>query len=204
SLDAQDGPWSRLGPSGGTAHCLAVSPGSDPIVYAGTDDGVYRGDRGGASWTRANAGIEGLHVQSIAIDPVHPSTLYAGTTTPLGVPSAGIFKSEDGGAHWSAINVGLVDPVTGISPVDVASIAIDPTSSSTLVIGTLFSEVYKSTDGGTSWSPKTLGGVTAGIVITDVRYDPFTPTTLYAASNLGLVASVDSGDDWMFVGNAGV
>jgi hypothetical protein len=185
-------------------YCLAVSSGTLPVVYAGTDDGVYRGTRGGASWTPANAGIEGLRVQSIAIDPVHPSTLYAGTTTPLGVPSVGIFKSEDGGASWSAINVGLVDPITGVEPVDVAAIAIDPTNPSTLVIGTVFSEIYKSTDGGASWSPQTFGGVSAGIAITDVRYDPFSPATVYAASNLGLIASVDSGDDWMFVGNAGV
>jgi hypothetical protein len=204
SLPAQDGHWTRTGPNAGTVYCLAVSPGATPVLFAGTDDGVYRGERGGASWTRANSGIEGLRVQAIAIDPSHPSTLYAGTVTPLGVPSAGMFKSVDGGASWSAIDVGLVDPLTGISPVDVASIAIDPTSPSTLVVGTLFSEIFKSTDGGATWNPQTLGGANAGIVVTDVRYDPFDPTTLYAASSLGLIASVDSGDDWMFVGNAGV
>ncbi len=175
-LPAQDGVWSVAGPAGGTAYCLAEDPTSD-VLYAGTDDGVLAGRRDGESWSRANAGIDGLRVQSIAIDPVHPKTLYAGVVTADGVPSAGIFKSEDAGGHWAAIDDGLVDPTTGVSPLDVSAIAVDPTNASVLVIGTRFSEIFRSIDGGATWTPQTSSGfvqglVTDGAALRPVRREP--------------------------------
>ena len=43
-----------------------------------------------------------VHITSLAIDPLTPSILYAGT-------DGGVFKSTDGGGSWRAINAGLVD-----------------------------------------------------------------------------------------------
>ena len=52
------------------------------------------------SWTSTN-GPNGGPIGALAIDPVTPATLYAGTD------SNGVFKSTNGGASWSAVNTGL-------------------------------------------------------------------------------------------------
>ena len=53
-----------------------------------------------------------------------------------------IYKSTDGGANWFALN-------TGLPNIRVDALAIDPSTPTTLYVGT-DSGVYKSTDGGTS------------------------------------------------------
>jgi hypothetical protein len=60
-------------------------------------------DDGGADWVPINTGLEQLTgltdliVATLAIDPLVPATLYAGT-------DGGVFQSIDGGAHWLALN----------------------------------------------------------------------------------------------------
>src|SRR5512138_2713291 len=85
----QSGTWLFGGPQGGTVYCLTADPSHAATLYAGTDHGVYKSDDAGASWKASNAGLEVYRVQTIAVDPVTPSTLFAGTITPDGVESVG-------------------------------------------------------------------------------------------------------------------
>src|SRR5215471_12729900 len=135
----QGGVWTSGGPIGGNVYCLVTDPSHPGTLYAGTDRGIYKSDDGGTTWRASNSGISSYRVQTIAIDPVTPTTLYAGTITPPGVASVGIFKSTDGGATWADDNVGLIDPLTGDSPVDVESLAFDPRHPGTIWAGTRFS-----------------------------------------------------------------
>src|SRR5688572_1798880 len=79
-------------------------------------------------WT--SAGLEGLNIFALAIDPVTPTTLYAGTLDPAGTGRGGVYKSTNGGASWTAINTGL-----GRFPA-VHALAIDPVTPTTLYAGT--------------------------------------------------------------------
>src|SRR5262245_10124989 len=88
-------------------------------------------------WT--SNGPEGGLIQVLAIDPVTPSILYAGTG------GSGIFKSTDSGENWSAANTGLSSPI-------VSAFAIDPATPTTVYAGTLGGGVFKSTDSGAHWS----------------------------------------------------
>jgi hypothetical protein len=69
------------------------------------------------------------HVESIVVDPVTPSTVYAGTTT-------GRFKSVDGGATWSAPTPGLTTWIT--------SLLVDPMTPAVLYAGIYDAGVFKS------------------------------------------------------------
>jgi len=93
---------------------MAIDPSNTDIVYAGgfggvaqTIGAVYRSTTAGAAWTRTDAGIEPTGstwvngIQSLAIDPDVPTTLYAGTTY------EGIFRTTNAGTTWSAINDGV-------------------------------------------------------------------------------------------------
>jgi hypothetical protein len=57
------------------------------------------------------------------IDPATPSTLHTATW------GGGVFKSTDSGGSWSAVN-------TGLTTLNVWSLALDPTTPSTLYSGT--------------------------------------------------------------------
>jgi hypothetical protein len=196
--------WSHRGPEGGNVYIVAADPGNPSTLYAGTERGVFKSSDGGASWTFASAGLPPTRVQAIAIDPVTTSTLYAATLTPNGVASVGMFKSTDSGATWSAIDVGIFDPVTGSGPVDFESIAIDPRNPSHLVAGSLFSELFRSVDGGTTWASVTFGGYSLGLQTSAIVFDPVNPAKVYAASSSGLLSSGDGGSTWAFAGNANV
>ena len=59
---------------------------------------MFKSTDGGANWSAGSIGSSTLVVQALAIDPVTPTMLYAGTD------SGGVFRSTDGGVNWRAAN----------------------------------------------------------------------------------------------------
>ena len=72
------------------------------------------------------------------IDRKNPRTLYAGTWH-------GIYKTTDAGERWQANPDGLYD-------LDVTALAIDPRDSMVLYAATDAAGVYRSADGGWTWT----------------------------------------------------
>ena len=67
---------------------------------------------------------------------------------------------------------------------NIAALALDPTTPTTLYAGTWEGGVFKTTDGGGSWRPVNTG-LPCGpppctVSVTALALDPTTPTTLYA------------------------
>ena len=69
SASGQEAAWTTNGPLGGSVYCLVPDPSHPSTLYAGTAEGVFRSDDGGASWRAASAGLPSARVQTIAIDP---------------------------------------------------------------------------------------------------------------------------------------
>ncbi len=133
------------------------------------------------SWTRYGPGSGSI--SSIVVDPLTPTTVYAGAI-------GGVFKSTDGGDSWSLASMDLYGR-------SIYSLAIDPLTPETLYAGSDFVEVYKSTDGGASWNP-TGDGITQKVYALAV--DPLTPTTLYAGTwEHGIFKSTNGGESWIRV-----
>ena len=79
-----------------------VDPTNGATVYVGTlDDGVYKSEDGGATWTPRNEGLLNLHVSAIVVSPTEPSNVY------VGIDNGGAFLSTDGGATWDRLHNGL-------------------------------------------------------------------------------------------------
>lgn len=107
--------WDETWPTGSPVRrdsilSLAIHPGNDSIVYAGTNlRGLYRTMDGGATWTQlveeddliTQATEDHAHVFSVVLNPQDPDEIY------LGEWHGGIYRSTDGGASWSRINTGL-------------------------------------------------------------------------------------------------
>ena len=178
--------WQRLASltTGTAVTAIVVTPGTSDIVYVAAG-GVLRSADRGATWTKVNSGLTGLStssaVETIALDPKKPSTLYAGTEN-------GMFQTLDGGAHWS-----LLKSSVGMSTI--FAIVVDPVAPSTIYVSTNGKGLCRTTDGGAHWTTLSKGprqGTIAGIAV-----DPLKHTTLYAAtSSDGIMKSLNSGTTW--------
>jgi uncharacterized repeat protein (TIGR02543 family) len=134
-----------------------------------------------------NTGLPHVYVWCLAIDPLTPTTLYAGTWI-VGT-QGGVFRSTDSGGHWTAVN-------TGITGMTVYSLAIDPLTPSTLYAGTN-GYVCRSTDSGATWMVVSIGRSYVSVYF--LAIDPLTPSTLYAGTNVDVFRSTDSDTTWTVV-----
>lgn len=132
-------------------------------------------------------------VSILAVDPVHPSALYAAT-------AGGLFRSKDSGATWAAINGKFSTTPSALGNTsdfsNMSCFAISPKSPSTMFVGT--SEgLFRTIDGGTTWTAcGTIPAQTAQPDVESVTIDPLTPTTLYVATGYGVFRSANNGGSW--------
>ena len=128
--------------------------------------GAHAAQAGVNVWTAH--GPYGGHIVALAIDPLTPSTLYAGTEGQGG----GVFRSTDSGATWT---------ITGLPGWSVPALGIDPLTPSTPYAGT-YGEgggVFRSTNSGATW---TNTGLPPSTAVWALAMDPLTPSTLYAGT----------------------
>jgi photosystem II stability/assembly factor-like uncharacterized protein len=127
---------------------MTIDPALPSTLYLGSHRGVQKSTDGGVNWSAANTGLTGA-VYALAIDPITPSNLYAGTF------DNGVFKSNDGALNWTAVSMGLTN-------YSVRCLAIDPAKSSVLYAGMnwVFDVgVFKSSNGGVNWANTNVGNI---------------------------------------------
>ncbi|MBE9508544.1 MAG: hypothetical protein IMY86_10885, partial [Chloroflexi bacterium] len=104
--------WTWSGPQHNSAEGevpqtiqIVIDSTNPSIVYAGTNQGIYRSADGGENWEPRNGGLGGygdLVITGLQIDPIDPQTLVIGTW------GYGLLRSTDSGANWSR----LADPLS--------------------------------------------------------------------------------------------
>jgi len=204
-----DGGASWSDGSGGAFCCfgntdVAVHPGDPQTVYfAGADSGaaasgVYKTTDGGASWSLVTGGVPNPRLAVLAVDPNDGDVVYAGTAE-AGDPGDfyGLIKSTDGGASWSQLGGGL-PPV-----LHAGQIVVHPLDSNLVWVAafgsgadpTGESGLFRSTDGGTSWSKVLDDNLFA------VAVDPTATGVAYAGnwSASRFWRSLDGGATWTLV-----
>jgi titin len=182
-----DGRKSTVTGSGDLAYTsLAVFPGNPNIIYAtaqGPGGGIMKSTDGGASWTfLANSVFDQVSFSSLVLDPTNSNILYVGVWYGPSANSGGIYKSTDGGVTWTNLTSSFF---TGAG----SDIVMDPTNSSILYAGLTQGAnggsgngLYKSTDGGATWTLLSGGLLTGSAVGVTIRVAvaPSAPQTLYA------------------------
>lgn len=182
--------WQQIAPRGGAVSGLAVDPTDPATVYAANGIDLWKSVDAGASWFLSDSGLFDAPAK-VVIDPTAPATLYAVGTE--------IAKSVDGGVSWT-VPQPPVPPgpsVVGTSdwPFNVTGLAIDPRSPGTLFAAASAGRVFKSTDGGASWSA-TGPGLRPRSQILSVAIDPFQSSVIYAGTSVGVFKSADGGASW--------
>ncbi len=199
---------------------LAVAPSDYQTIYAGTGEsdirsdlssggGVYKSIDGGATWT--HIGLDDTRqISRIVIDPLAPDVVYVGALGHAYVPNPqrGGFKSSDGGKHGSQV----LNPGPDIG---VADLAICPTNPRLLFATTWNahrppwstyapiegpgSSLYRSEDGGRTWSRLSGHGLPDGDwerSAVDVAVGGRRIYALIKAKKSGLYRSDDGGNTW--------
>lgn len=185
------------GPVGGLGYDVRIHPASKAVMFV-TDNyaGVIRSADAGRTWRPSNAGItvrggptgDAYSIFSLTIDPNDPQIVWAGTNGDN--RAFGVFKSVDGGLTWTVKNAGITDAGQGVV---LRGFTIQPGSSSvvyamaelpTATWGREFNRtqgrIYRTTDGGESWTAIWSGDSLARYLIVD----PETPGTLYASTGI--------------------
>jgi len=139
-------------------------------------------------------GKAGAMVHTMAVDPFNANIVYTGSF-------GGLAKTTDAGFTWRYLSDSWISQ-------SVSSIAVDPNLSNAVYAGTGREDygpysvgLYRSFDGGVTWSSPLGSGHFVGTYVKAIAIDPnasgseFT-TTLYVASTSGLWRSIDSGTTW--------
>jgi len=204
----------------GSIGAIAVAPSNPNVVYVGTGEadmrsqisygnGVYRSADAGATWR--HLGLDDTRqIGRVVVDPRNADVVFVAALGHVYGPNAdrGVFRSRDGGATWQKVlfkneNVGAVD------------LAIDPRDSR-IVYASLWntrrppwsiyppsygpgSGLYKSTDGGTTWTELKSGIPSEAVGRIGVAVAPTNAHRVYAivdAKQGGLYRSDDAGATW--------
>lgn len=172
------------GMQGKSVRALAQATSNSQILIAGAIGGVYRSEDGGLHWRQISPQGSGeiRKVESIAIDPTDPGTIYAGTWH---LP----WKTIDGGKTWHNIKQGLIDDS------DVFSILLDPKFPSIVYLSAC-SGIYKSQTAGDLF--RKVQGIPSTARRTRVlTQDPKNLQIVYAGTTEGLYKTEDGGTRWV-------
>ncbi len=197
---------------------VTIAQSHPDIVWVGTGestcrnsvtigDGVYKSSDGGKTWM--NRGLkETRHISRIIVNPGDPNIVFVAAMGHLWGPNAdrGVFKTTDGGKTWRKVL--YIDENTGC-----ADLAMDPADSLTLYAaayehrrlpyyfssGGPGSGLYKTADGGETWT-RLNKGLPEGILgRIGVAVAPSAPGVVYALiehKEGGIWRSEDKGETW--------
>jgi hypothetical protein len=165
------GPWNL----GGRTRAIGIDVSNENRILAGTPSGgMWISTDGGASWSQTNTAAQLKNVTCLTQDkrPGHTNTWYYGSGEAYGASAShgvggyflgdGLYKSTDGGLNWSPITF-----TTGGNPHSfttnwqlVWGVATDSTANDTIneVYAATYGAVYRSLNGGTTWTTVRSGG----------------------------------------------
>ena len=204
----------------GSIGALAVAPSASRVIYVGTGEadmrsdiaqglGMFRSADGGATWT--SIGLKDTQqIGKILVDPRNPDVLLvAALGHPYGPnPERGVFRSTDGGATWTKTlfkdaDTGAIDLAFQPDNPDVVYASLWQTRRPPWNVYPPSNGpgggLYKSVDGGRTWTALAGRGLPASPGHIGLATTPARPNRVYAlvdAAEGGLYRSDDAGATW--------
>ena len=206
----------------GSVGAVSVAQSNPDVVYVGmgeaclrgnlsSGDGVYKSIDAGKTWKHMGL-PDSSQIGRMRIHPTNPDVVYvAAIGHPYGPNlERGVFRTKDGGTTWQKVL--FVNDRTGA-----ADIAMDPSNPQVLYATTWEmlrtpwnitttgpgGGIYKSTDGGDTWSRLTAGLPTSNLGKIGVDVSPVNPQRVWATVEAdekgGIYRSDDGGSTWQLL-----
>ncbi len=172
----------------GADHVRMYATGTPPTtLYAATEgDGVYRSLTDGLTWEPFSSGLDAPAARDVRVVYSGGGAIWAGT-------GAGLYRSVGGGG-WTPVAQGSEDDPRQPRKLNASVQAVLSTIGGPLLAGTAFGGVYRSTDGGATWTPPApSNGMPAGETVWSLTgIGPL----VFAATSSGVYRSADWGASW--------
>ncbi|MBL8989150.1 MAG: glycosyl hydrolase, partial [Gemmatimonadetes bacterium] len=193
---------------------LEVHPRNRSTWYvAAGSGGVWKTTNAGTTWTPIFDEQPSYSIGEITLDPTNPEVVWVGTGENVSGRHVGwgdgVYRSRDGGRTWQRMGLPKSEHI--------GRILVHPKDGNVVLVaaeGGLWSAggergVYRSRDGGVTWSPVLQIDEHTGV--TDLEFDPANPDVVYAAAyqrrrhvwgflaggpKSGIYKSTDGGSTW--------
>jgi photosystem II stability/assembly factor-like uncharacterized protein len=206
----------------GSIGAIDVADSDPNVVYVGTGSeairsnvsigkGIYKSSDAGRTWRFVGLRDAG-QIGAVVVHPTNPDVVYVAA---VGNPFAtgrtrGVYRTRDGGATWQQVlflsdSTGAVDIELQPGSPDVvyASMWRGARRPWTIISGGAEDGIYKSTNGGDTWT-RLAGGLPTGVVgKSDLAVSAAAPQRVYALVEAkvggGLYRSDDAGATWTLI-----
>lgn len=188
-----------------------VGTGEEDLTTASYDgEGLFKTTDAGQSWSYVGL-AETKRIAKIAIDPANPQRMFvaAGGALYFQDSHRGVYRTTDGGVNWTKVlyvdvDAGAID--VAIDPSNpnrvFAAIWQHSRASNTTVWGGTKTGLYRSIDGGNTWTKLTTGLPSGSQGRIGIAIAPSAPSVLYlswrqtSGAFNGVYKSANSGDSW--------
>lgn len=162
-------------------HKIVFAPSNSDVIYVGCDGGIYKSTDGGSNWSSANADLSTLQLYRIASHPTNPDILFGGAQ------DNGNFRTLDRGATtYDFVSTG-----------DGMECVYDYTDGNIVYFMTQYGSLYKSTNGGNSYTSLISSG---GSWLVPVLLHPVNHNHIFSIySGKSVMYSPDGGSQWYYL-----
>ncbi len=177
--------WSQVY-GGDGMDCFIDWNNNNTLVASTQNGGFTRSINGGANWSAIVSGLSGnpAWVAPIVQDPISANTYYCGYQN--------VFKSTNQGNTWTIIsNFNTTLDEIKVSP-------LNPN----IIFATSTNAIWKTSNGGTTWSNITPTNLIGNNQITDLTMDNLNPNNIYItlsgySAGIKVLASYNGGSTWI-------
>jgi photosystem II stability/assembly factor-like uncharacterized protein len=186
--------WTDVSPPvspGMGATTIEVDPANPQRVYAaftpnfGGANELWVTTDGGASWAERSAGTPNVPINDIAFGN---GKAYVVGGQDFGSQFMGLWTTSDDGLNWS-------DDSSAWPSRAATFVALDPSNSQQILVGTTRAGLARSTNAGTDWTFS--AGKTASFQVNAIEFAPSSPSTIYLGmSSLAILRSTNGGNSF--------